>query len=45
MGTSIVEKRAQLARALRIVPYLTSEEVSLLVQEAKKEDVGKGTLF
>jgi len=38
---SIVERRAQLAKGLRIVPYLTSEEVHALVGEARKRKYGE----
>jgi len=41
MERSIVVRRAQLARALRIVPYLTSDEVRLLVEEARKRRKGE----
>ena len=40
-GRSIVERRAQLARGLRIVPYPTSDEVRLLVEEARKRRKGE----
>lgn len=40
-GRSIVERRAQLAQALRIVPYLTSDEVRLLVEEARERRKGE----
>jgi len=40
-GRSIVERKTQLAQALRIVPYLTSDEVRLLVEEAKKRRYGE----
>ena len=36
MERAIVIRRAQLTQGLRIVPYLTSSEVNLLVEEAKK---------
>ena len=36
MERMVVVRRAQLARALRIVPYLTSDEVNLLASEASK---------
>ena len=39
-GKSIVERKTQLATALRIVPYLTSNEVKLLVEEARKRRKG-----
>ena len=38
---SIVERRSQLAQALRIVPYLTPDEVNLLVEEARKRRYGE----
>jgi len=41
MARAIVERRAQLARALRIVPYLTGDEIQLLVKEAKKRRKGE----
>ena len=41
MERSIVVRRAQLARALRIVPYLTSDEVNLLASEARKRRKGE----
>ena len=41
MTRSIVVRRAQLARALRIVPYLTRDEVRVLVEEAKKRRKGE----
>jgi len=41
MSRAIVERRAQLARALRIVPYLTCDEVRALAQEAKKRRKGE----
>jgi len=41
MERAIVVRRAQLSRALRIVPYLTGDEVSLLVEEARKRRKGK----
>ena len=41
MSRAIVERRAQLARALRIVPYLTSNEVNLLASEARKRRKGE----
>jgi len=41
MARLIVERRAQLARALRIVPYLTGDEIQLLVREAKKRRKGE----
>ncbi len=41
MTRAIVERRAQLTRALRIVPYLTSDEVNLLVSETKKRRKGE----
>jgi len=37
----VVVRRAQLARALRIVPYLTCDEVRILVEEAKKRRKGE----
>jgi len=40
-GRSIVERKAQLAQALRIVPYLTCNEVRLLVEEARKRRYGE----
>ena len=36
-----MERKAQLARALRIVPYLTGDEINLLVSEARKRRRGK----
>ena len=41
MERMVVVRRAQLARALRIVPYLTSDEVNLLAGEAKKRRKGE----
>jgi len=41
MSRAIVVRRAQLARALRIVPYLTSDEVNLLASEARKRRKGE----
>ena len=41
MSRSIVVRRAQLARALRIVPYLTRDEVRALAQEAKRRRKGE----
>jgi len=41
MTRAIVERRAQLARALKIVPYLTSDEVRRLAQEARKRRKGE----
>ena len=41
MTRSIVVRRAQLARALRIVPYLTGDEVRALAQEAKRRRKGE----
>ena len=41
MRGAIVERRAQLIRALRIVPYLTREEINLLAEEAKKRRRGE----
>ena len=41
MSRSIVVRRAQLARALRIVPYLTCDEVRALAQEAKRRRKGE----
>ena len=38
---SIVLRRAQLAKALRIVPYLTGEEVRVLSEEARKGRKGE----
>lgn len=38
---SIVQRKTQLTQAMRIVPYLTSGEVSLLAQEAKKRRYGE----
>lgn len=38
---SIIQRKASLSRALKIVPYLTSEEVMLLVQEARKRRKGE----
>lgn len=38
---SIVLRKAQLAKALRIVPYLTREEVRLLAEEARKGRKGE----
>ena len=36
-----MERKAQLARALRIVPYLTGDEINLLVSEARKRRKGE----
>jgi len=41
MSRAIVERRAQLARALRIVPYLTCDEVNLLASEARERRKGE----
>jgi len=41
MTRAIVERRAQLTRALRIVPYLTGEEVEALAREARKRRKGE----
>ena len=41
MERMVVVRRAQLARALRIVPYLTSDEVNLLASEARKRRKGE----
>jgi len=41
MERMVVVRRAQLARALRIVPYLTSDEVNLLESEARKRRKGE----
>jgi len=41
MARAIVERRAQLSRALRIVPYLTGDEINLLVEEARKRRKGE----
>jgi len=41
MERSIVLKKAQLARALRIIPYLTRQEVNLLASEARKRRKGE----
>jgi len=41
MTRAIVERRSQLTRALRIVPYLTSDEVNLLASEARKRRKGE----
>lgn len=40
-GGSIALRKAQLAKALRIVPYLTREEVTLLSEEAKRGRKGE----
>jgi len=41
MERMVVARRAQFARALRIVPYLTSDEVNLLASEARKRRKGE----
>jgi len=41
MSRAIVVRRAQLARVLRIVPYLTCDEVRALVEEAKRRRYGE----
>lgn len=41
VGGSIVLRKAQLTKALRIVPYLTGEEVGLLAEEARKGTKGE----
>lgn len=40
MEKMVVVRRAQLTRALRIVPYLTGEEVEALAREARKRRKG-----
>jgi len=41
MERAIAVRKAQLTRALRIVPYLTSDEVNLLASEARKRRKGE----
>jgi len=40
MERMVVLRKAQLARTLRIVPYLIREEVNLLASEARKRRKG-----
>jgi len=41
MEGAIVLKKAQLARALRIIPYLIRQQVNLLASEARKRRKGE----
>ena len=45
MERMVVVRRAQLAEALRIIPYLTSDEVNLLASEARRGRKGERDLF